>query len=460
MIGYGAFLIAVLVVVSGVIAYVGDVLGRWLGRRRVTVFGLRPRHTAMAISVFAGMLIAAWTLGVSMVVSKDVRDGLTRVVALRQQIAGLRGNAGSLARQNRALKEQQSVLREEAESSRRAAQQASAEKAKADKAAAEARKALARSERALAAADKELARRKARLAEISLQLRQTRTELARGEQAAIKMAAEVLHASRQVRQLAQERARLEAEIQELTGWRTRAMRTFAQIYTAPLITQAGEPLLDAIVEAGAGKAEVRRALDAFVDRLEDLARSRGAEGGDGHGPVIVQLAVADQESKKLTLYDEDAVLNLLDEAILEMGGSVIVRAVSLGNTVRGEPILVDFHLFKNRQVFRRGEVIAETTVDGSLSEAKVLAALVDLLRNEVGRRARQQGVLPAVQETPGTQPLFPSPSMPVGEVSMETLLSLTEQIRSRGGPVRVVARAAADTWAAGPLGVELSVAAS
>jgi hypothetical protein len=104
MIGYGALLIAVLVLVSGVIAYVGDVLGRWLGRRRVTLFGLRPRHTAMLISVVAGMLIAGWTLGASMAVSQDVRDGLTRVVALRQQIGDLKASASVLGRQNGPIK--------------------------------------------------------------------------------------------------------------------------------------------------------------------------------------------------------------------------------------------------------------------------------------------------------------------------------------------------------------------
>jgi uncharacterized protein (DUF3084 family) len=238
------------------------------------------------------------------------------------------------------------------------------------------------------------------------------------------------------------------------------MSTFAHIYTAPLIAQAGEPLLDATVDAGKDKADVRRSLDAFVRRLEKLAGSRGAERKNGQGPVVVQMAVADEESKKVTLYGQDAVLNLLADAISEMGGSVIVRALSIGNTVKGEAILVEFQLFKNRQIFERGEVIAEATVDGSLPEARVLAALVDLLRNEVGAHARQQGVLPAIQESPDARAIFPSPAMPVGEVSIEALLSLADQIREKGGPVRVIARAAQDTWTAGPLGVELSVAAS
>jgi uncharacterized protein (DUF3084 family) len=95
---YGILLIVVLVLVSGLIAYIGDILGRRLGRKRVTLFGLRPRHTAIAISVVAGMVITLLTLLVAVAVSEDVRTGLTRVAEIRQQLADLERQA-KLSRQ-------------------------------------------------------------------------------------------------------------------------------------------------------------------------------------------------------------------------------------------------------------------------------------------------------------------------------------------------------------------------
>jgi len=43
---YGVTLILVLAVVGGVIAVIGDRLGTRIGKKKLTLFGLRPRHTA------------------------------------------------------------------------------------------------------------------------------------------------------------------------------------------------------------------------------------------------------------------------------------------------------------------------------------------------------------------------------------------------------------------------------
>ena len=65
--------LAFLIVVCGFIAYTGDLLGRRLGKRRLTVFGLRPRHTAILCTVVTGMVIAATMVGVLMGASAGVR---------------------------------------------------------------------------------------------------------------------------------------------------------------------------------------------------------------------------------------------------------------------------------------------------------------------------------------------------------------------------------------------------
>ena len=53
---YGITLILVLAVVGGVIAFIGDRLGTRIGKRRLSIFGLRPRHTAVVVTVFTGVL--------------------------------------------------------------------------------------------------------------------------------------------------------------------------------------------------------------------------------------------------------------------------------------------------------------------------------------------------------------------------------------------------------------------
>lgn len=72
----GALLIPVLIVLSGAIALVGNAVGRNIGRRRLTLLGLRPRYTAQVITVVTGMLITVTTLLVTLALSQEARVAL------------------------------------------------------------------------------------------------------------------------------------------------------------------------------------------------------------------------------------------------------------------------------------------------------------------------------------------------------------------------------------------------
>ncbi|HQK95974.1 MAG TPA: DUF3084 domain-containing protein, partial [Armatimonadota bacterium] len=75
-----------LVAAGGLIAYIGDTIGKRLGRRRATLFGLRPRWTAILVSTTTGVLIALMSLGILLTFSGRVREALTRYDALKSDI--------------------------------------------------------------------------------------------------------------------------------------------------------------------------------------------------------------------------------------------------------------------------------------------------------------------------------------------------------------------------------------
>lgn len=88
------FLIVVVgATLSGSVAYLGNQLGRYVGRRKMTIAGLRPRYTSNVITVATGALIYLLTLGILSAMSEDVRlliHGIDELraqgVALEQQI--------------------------------------------------------------------------------------------------------------------------------------------------------------------------------------------------------------------------------------------------------------------------------------------------------------------------------------------------------------------------------------
>lgn len=75
----GPILIPILIIISGAISLVGNIVGRNIGRGRLSLFGLRPRHTAQVITVATGMVITVTTLIVVLVLSQAARDAFFRL---------------------------------------------------------------------------------------------------------------------------------------------------------------------------------------------------------------------------------------------------------------------------------------------------------------------------------------------------------------------------------------------
>jgi uncharacterized protein (DUF3084 family) len=78
-------LIPVLILVSGLVAFIGNLVGRNIGRRRLSIFGLRPRYTAQIITILTGMMITVVTLAVVLLVSNDARQAFFHLHEVQQQ---------------------------------------------------------------------------------------------------------------------------------------------------------------------------------------------------------------------------------------------------------------------------------------------------------------------------------------------------------------------------------------
>jgi hypothetical protein len=60
-------------IIGGAIAYLGNQLGRYIGRKKLSIFRLRPRHTSILITTLTGTLIASGTLLIFYLASWEVR---------------------------------------------------------------------------------------------------------------------------------------------------------------------------------------------------------------------------------------------------------------------------------------------------------------------------------------------------------------------------------------------------
>ncbi|MBE3091652.1 MAG: DUF3084 domain-containing protein [Candidatus Atribacteria bacterium] len=86
---YSLILVSTLVIISGLIAFVGDWVGLKIGKKRVTIFGLRPHYTAIFVTVISGILIAIITITILAISSNDVRTALFGMEELKQKLSSL-----------------------------------------------------------------------------------------------------------------------------------------------------------------------------------------------------------------------------------------------------------------------------------------------------------------------------------------------------------------------------------
>lgn len=113
---YSLILVFTLIVISGLIAFVGDWVGLKIGKKRVTIFGLRPHYTAIFITIISGILIAIITVTMLAISSNDVRTALFGMEELKEKLTYLSREVGiknvQLSTTKEELKEKTTQLQE------------------------------------------------------------------------------------------------------------------------------------------------------------------------------------------------------------------------------------------------------------------------------------------------------------------------------------------------------------
>ncbi|MBP5470522.1 MAG: DUF3084 domain-containing protein, partial [Candidatus Riflebacteria bacterium] len=104
------FYIIVSMVISGVIAYLGDKLGTLVGKKRLSLFGMRPKVTALFIAISTGILITLTTFGIGMMLSEDVRLALFSIDKLKKDIDTLQAESAALGEIKTKLENEKNIL--------------------------------------------------------------------------------------------------------------------------------------------------------------------------------------------------------------------------------------------------------------------------------------------------------------------------------------------------------------
>ena len=331
---YGITLILVLAVVGGVIAFIGDRLGTRIGKKKLSIFGLRPRHTAVVVTIFTGICITTVTFGIMAAVSENVRTALFGMERLKDKNADTRAA-------------------HELTSSELSRAQTAQEKASAD---------LKKSEEEIS-----------RLEGEQEDLRAESDRLSAGNRALMMEKEGLISLNGR---LSSENAVLLADIDAL-GIRANELRdNILNLREGNIIYQAGEIISSGTIPSGLSHDEIERGL-AGIAQLG--TRNISARLGENH---------TDQD---IWIYgpEYDAAVYAIEKSSVDM----IVRIVAAGNLVRGDEIRASIELYPNRVIYYDGELILARVhrADGVNDAAE--QAVMTFLR-EVNAAASAKGILP------------------------------------------------------------------
>ncbi len=343
----GWLLILALLALGGVLATLGDRLGSRVGKARLSLFNLRPRNTAVLITVLTGSLISAVSLGLMLAVSERLRVGLFELDALQAR-----------------LLESRTTLRRSEKNLRLSKQ----EQARVEAALKRARRDREQTRRQLTAAEIQARRLRGELKPLQTQRQQLLAQRNRLNQD-IRARDQDIH--RTETELARVRGLISAGEAELKGLEEKLIA----LRRGDVVLSSGQPLATAKVKPRNG-AEAREAVVALLRQANLNAFQRVLPGEDPNRQILL---VPRQDIATL-------------EARISRGGPWVVSILSAANVLRGEDQVLGFpDLRPNRQVLRQGDLMASTVLEGNERSSEQVRNRLNLLLAASYAKAQRQG---------------------------------------------------------------------
>lgn len=407
----------VLAVAGGFIAWLGDWLGTKVGKKRMTFWKLRPRHTAMLYTIVSGGLISLLTLMVLIVSNYSFKKAL---------LEGPR-----LVLQNEEFRQQIQDQKAKARAS--------------ESQFVEAQRKLAPVQGQLVQNKQELDKTKIALSTIKQQLGDARQKVgvaqgqAQAEQGKVLAAQrQVADVERQVRDLQTKRRQLLARNGDLKDMNLALSYTFASSSLGELIYKQNDEVGRAVIST---RQPVRKIRDEMTQLLRDLGRDAAPRVGTKPEQAVALALVPGLRAEALSVLSR----NIAEQA--DRISSVVIVARASRNTFHGEPVLVALKPYDNTWIYRKGAIVATQSIDGTQSEAQILSALQTFFTNRVRASALQHGLIPL--NDPQTHTLL------FGAVNGAKSLDLTKQIQQIGASAQVTAYALVNTYSSGPVPMQL-----
>ena len=410
---YGLVLIAIIAVMGGAIAYIGDKLGTKVGKKKLTIFGLRPKHTSILVTIITGILISASTLGILTISSQDVRTALFGMEALKNELTQLSIQA---AQQNKELFASRSEL--QAKTAEYTAVTAKIEQ----------------TVRQLAVIGQELSQVTAERDQAALALSrvqtdyiQARADLIQSQNDINSLQATKVELDNRVAVLNEAKTTLQSDVDRLNELTENLKKGIEAVREGTVIFRAGEVLSTAVIKGGSPREDAEKLMGKII-----FDTNRG---------IMERLNIKENmEVLWIATTDYQQAANF----IASTPESIIVRISAAGNIIYGEPVVGRIDLFPNRLIYEAGSVVYSEKMEINKNSREAEEFVMAFL-NKVNSEAIKQGMLP--------DPLRGT----VGSMSGSQFFETINKIKRYNGRIEISAVTTEDIHTAGPLTINIRI---
>ena len=405
----GWFMLIVLAVMGGLIAYLGDKIGSKVGKRKIKLMGLRPKYTSILVTIMTGISIAVVTLGVMSVLSENARVALFGMNKLRQQ--------------QHVLEEQRDRLLAEADKLAREMQ--------------EKNDLLADNEVKLASQEEQLdgANDRLRLTLLDLEQVQAARDDASAQLGIVQTAfnqanADLATAQGEIEELEHTKAGLTKTVAALDERNRLLNESMLTVREGTVLFRVGEVLSSSVLTAGQSQDETRSQLSGIMVNINNMIRQR--------------LNITDEKAVLLYI-SPDEFERTVQELSNSPKDSKLIRVTAAGNIITGEPALVHVNIYDNNLVYNRGREVYTEYFTSEEIESGAELQLLHFLHN-VNRSAQADGILP--------DPL----SGNVGALTAVEMFDTISRMKAYGNTgLTLRAVTTQNIFTAGPLRIEIRV---
>ncbi len=326
----GIRMIVVMAIVGGLIAYIADNMGSKIGKKRMSVFGLRPKHTSILLTVLSGMLISVLTIGVMAISSESARTALFGMEQIKAEV--------------KMLEKEKSIAQD-----------------------------------ALAKAKVEVEEKNSIISSLDEKIRESTRANNEMESKLAEVNTKYTDAQKAVADLSASKETLTSEVAALEESTALLRQGIISMREGQVFYRAGEVVYAAVMRGGLDHEQNVAQVNWLLDSANEA--------------VLNRLGVEEKEERLQAIWLSKRIVDNAVAILDNSKGNMFFRVRTIANIIVGELVACDIEMTDNQFIYPDNTLILSEKVDLKKIEGGQDAVLVSFL-NKVNHKAVEAGVLP------------------------------------------------------------------